>query len=142
MKLNTHFGATDAHKLINAVLDKLAPQLREVEVAADAEHPKITKKTKAKPAAANSNITNNNEEDSINDSNDTVANEYIAENTADTTATKQLPKAEPKPRISLKSGQPTRKRAATPTESAPPVEIDADEESVAKQKIETPTDND
>ncbi|WP_019672037.1 transcription antitermination factor NusB [Psychrobacter lutiphocae] len=35
MKLNTHFGATDAHKLINAVMDKLAAQLREVEVNAD-----------------------------------------------------------------------------------------------------------
>ena len=35
MKLNTHFGATDAHKLINAVMDKLAAQLRTVEVEAD-----------------------------------------------------------------------------------------------------------
>lgn len=32
MKLNTHFGATDAHKLINAVLDKLAAELRAPEV--------------------------------------------------------------------------------------------------------------
>ena len=35
MKLNTHFGATDAHKLINAVMDKLAAELRTVEVEAD-----------------------------------------------------------------------------------------------------------
>ncbi|WP_296403390.1 transcription antitermination factor NusB [Psychrobacter sp.] len=35
MKLNTHFGATDAHKLINAVMDKLAVELRSVEVEAD-----------------------------------------------------------------------------------------------------------
>lgn len=35
MKLNTHFGATDAHKLINAVLDKQAAQLRAVEVQAE-----------------------------------------------------------------------------------------------------------
>ena len=35
MKLNNHFGATDAHKLINAVLDKMAGELRAVEVQAD-----------------------------------------------------------------------------------------------------------
>ena len=35
MKLNNHFGATDAHKLINAVLDKMAIDLRAIEVQAD-----------------------------------------------------------------------------------------------------------
>lgn len=35
MKLNNHFGATDAHKLINAVLDKMAIELRAIEVQAD-----------------------------------------------------------------------------------------------------------
>lgn len=35
MKLNTHFGATDAFKLINVVLDKIAKQLRTLEVEAD-----------------------------------------------------------------------------------------------------------
>ncbi|MGO3218148.1 MAG: transcription antitermination factor NusB, partial [Psychrobacter celer] len=35
MKLNNHFGATDAHKLINAVLDKMATDLRDLEVQAD-----------------------------------------------------------------------------------------------------------
>lgn len=35
MKLNTHFGATDAFKLINAVLDKLAKQLRTAETQSD-----------------------------------------------------------------------------------------------------------
>ncbi|MBS9779505.1 MAG: transcription antitermination factor NusB [Moraxellaceae bacterium] len=35
MKLNTHFGATDAHKMINVVLDKLAKELRVDEVKAD-----------------------------------------------------------------------------------------------------------
>lgn len=35
MKLNTHFGATDAFKLINVVLDKIAKELRSVEVEAD-----------------------------------------------------------------------------------------------------------
>ena len=35
MKLNNHFGATDAHKLINAVLDKMAVDVRALEVEAD-----------------------------------------------------------------------------------------------------------
>jgi len=35
MKLNNHFGATDAHKLINAVLDKMAVEVRAIEVQAD-----------------------------------------------------------------------------------------------------------
>ncbi|WP_294035249.1 transcription antitermination factor NusB [uncultured Moraxella sp.] len=35
MQLNTHFGATDAHKLINAVLDQYAKVVREAEVKAD-----------------------------------------------------------------------------------------------------------
>ncbi|MBP2279761.1 N utilization substance protein B [Psychrobacter sp. PL19] len=35
MKLNNHFGATDAHKLINAVLDRMAVELRAAEVQAD-----------------------------------------------------------------------------------------------------------
>ena len=37
MKLNNHFGATDAHKLINAVLDKMAVELRALEVDADSK---------------------------------------------------------------------------------------------------------
>lgn len=37
MKLNNHFGATDAHKLINAVLDKMAIELRALEVEADSK---------------------------------------------------------------------------------------------------------
>lgn len=37
MKLNTHFGATDAHKLINAVLDKMAKNLRADEVNANSQ---------------------------------------------------------------------------------------------------------
>ena len=37
MKLNNHFGATDAHKLINAVLDRMAIELRDIEVQADSK---------------------------------------------------------------------------------------------------------
>lgn len=35
MQLNTHFGATDAHKLINAILDKYAKKVRTAEVQAN-----------------------------------------------------------------------------------------------------------
>ncbi|MGM8870416.1 transcription antitermination factor NusB [Psychrobacter sp. 2Y5] len=48
MKLNNHFGATDAHKLINAVLDRLAIELRALEVDADT---KANKRTAQKAAA-------------------------------------------------------------------------------------------
>ncbi len=37
MQLNTHFGATDAHKFINAILDKYARQVRTAEVEAEKE---------------------------------------------------------------------------------------------------------
>ena len=47
MKLNNHFGATDAHKLINAVLDRMAIELRDVEVQADT---KANLRTSQKPA--------------------------------------------------------------------------------------------
>lgn len=33
IQLNTHFGATDAHKFINAILDKYAKDVRSAEVA-------------------------------------------------------------------------------------------------------------
>lgn len=35
MKLNTHFGATDAHKFINAILDRYAKEVRQAEVNAN-----------------------------------------------------------------------------------------------------------
>ena len=47
MKLNNHFGATDAHKLINAVLDRMAVELRALEVEADT---KANKRNSQKPA--------------------------------------------------------------------------------------------
>ena len=58
MKLNNHFGATDAHKLINAVLDKMAIELRAVEVQADSKanmrtsQKAATKQAQAVPVAA------------------------------------------------------------------------------------------
>lgn len=52
MKLNNHFGATDAHKLINAVLDRMAIELRAVEVEADTKaNLRTSQKPVAKPAA-------------------------------------------------------------------------------------------
>ena len=57
MKLNNHFGATDAHKLINAVLDRMAIELRDVEVQADTKanlrtsQKPVTKQAVVAPAA-------------------------------------------------------------------------------------------
>ncbi|MGP4848668.1 transcription antitermination factor NusB, partial [Marinobacter sp. 1Y8] len=54
MKLNNHFGATDAHKLINAVLDKMAGDLRAVEVQADTNaNLRTSQKAAAKQSEAN-----------------------------------------------------------------------------------------
>ena len=56
MKLNNHFGATDAHKLINAVLDKMAVDIRTTEVESDTKanlrtsQKAATKQAEAKPA--------------------------------------------------------------------------------------------
>ncbi|MGG1355473.1 transcription antitermination factor NusB [Psychrobacter pacificensis] len=55
MKLNNHFGATDAHKLINAVLDKMAGELRALEVQADTNaNLRTSQKAAAKQAEASS----------------------------------------------------------------------------------------
>ncbi len=55
MKLNNHFGATDAHKLINAVLDKMAGDLRALEVQADTNaNLRTSQKAAAKQSEANS----------------------------------------------------------------------------------------
>ena len=54
MKLNNHFGATDAHKLINAVLDKMAGELRALEVQADTNaNLRTSQKAAAKQPEAN-----------------------------------------------------------------------------------------
>ncbi|MGM8899898.1 transcription antitermination factor NusB, partial [Psychrobacter sp. 1Y4] len=55
MKLNNHFGATDAHKLINAVLDKMAGELRALEVQADTNaNLRTSQKVAAKQSEASS----------------------------------------------------------------------------------------
>jgi len=54
MKLNNHFGATDAHKLINAVLDKMAGELRALEVQTDTNaNLRTSQKAAAKQSEAN-----------------------------------------------------------------------------------------
>lgn len=53
MKLNNHFGATDAHKLINAVLDRIAIELRSLEVEADT---KANKRNSQKPAVTKTSV--------------------------------------------------------------------------------------
>ena len=59
MKLNNHFGATDAHKLINAVLDRLAIELRALEFDADTKANKRTsQKAAAQPQAVSQATTN------------------------------------------------------------------------------------
>jgi len=53
MKLNNHFGATDAHKLINAVLDRMAVELRVIEIEADT---KANLRTSQKVAAKQAEV--------------------------------------------------------------------------------------
>ena len=76
MKLNNHFGATDAHKLINAVLDKMAVELRVIEVESDT---KANLRTSQKAAAKQPEVetTENATETDIDTSND---NEPTASN--------------------------------------------------------------
>ncbi|MBE0406599.1 transcription antitermination factor NusB [Psychrobacter sp. AOP22-C1-22] len=59
MKLNNHFGATDAHKLINAVLDRMAVELRATEVEADTKaNLRTSQKVAAKPVVNTDTATN------------------------------------------------------------------------------------
>ncbi|UYZ75247.1 transcription antitermination factor NusB [Moraxella bovis] len=44
MQLNTHFGATDAHKFINAILDRYAKDMRELEYQANKAEKKSQKR--------------------------------------------------------------------------------------------------
>ncbi|WP_182407156.1 transcription antitermination factor NusB [Psychrobacter sp. GP33] len=66
MKLNNHFGATDAHKLINAVLDRMAIELRAVEVEADTKaNLRTSQKSATKSAAAKLTTTENTANDAL-----------------------------------------------------------------------------
>lgn len=110
MKLNTHFGATDAHKLINAVMDKLAAELREVEVAADTGSGYKEKKSKEKQALnAVSEKTDKHGSETLNDANrldtDTLDVDKANKNTIEDSSSESEPKREPKPRIGRKSSK-------------------------------------
>ena len=66
MKLNNHFGATDAHKLINAVLDRMAIELRAVEVEADTKaNLRTSQKSATKSAAAKLTTPENTANDAL-----------------------------------------------------------------------------
>ena len=70
MKLNNHFGATDAHKLINAVLDRMAVELRATEVESDTKaNLRTSQKSAAKQAQAKpADSTEATNESAIDDS--------------------------------------------------------------------------
>lgn len=106
MKLNTHFGATDAHKLINAVLDKLAPELRALEVAADEKLPKTVKDV---------SVVDNDRELGVKDvaaAHDNTASTHTDTGTNDNT---ENLKRDAKPRIGRKTGQPIKRKRVAPS---------------------------
>ena len=96
MKLNNHFGATDAHKLINAVLDKMAVELRVIEVDADT---KANLRTSQKTAVKQSEV----KVDDVVDAPDTDTD---TESTID-----NAPTASNKPRISANNASVKRERS-------------------------------
>ena len=124
MKLNNHFGATDAHKLINAVLDRLAIELRALEVDADT---KANKRTSQKAAAQPQAVSQTNTESA--------------------TRPADKPTASNKPRISanktnVKRDRPNKSSTATKqaikNAAAAPATADSVDDSNAKN---TDTDN-
>ena len=94
MKLNNHFGATDAHKLINAVLDRMAIELRDVEVQADT---KANLRTSQKPAIKQSAVP------AVTTHVDTTEDSTDSENTLTTSS---------KPRISANNTKVKRNSAS------------------------------
>ncbi|WP_288726139.1 transcription antitermination factor NusB [uncultured Psychrobacter sp.] len=99
MKLNNHFGATDAHKLINAVLDKMAIELRALEVEADS---KANLRTSQKAA-----IQANTKQAEAQSTAVEEASESTTESDVDSTST-----ASNKPRISANNASVKRNSAS------------------------------
>ncbi|WP_286796672.1 transcription antitermination factor NusB [Psychrobacter sp. UBA6291] len=99
MKLNNHFGATDAHKLINAVLDKMAIELRALEVDADS---KANLRTSQKAATQA-----NTKQAEVQSAAVEEASESTAESELDSTST-----ASNKPRISANNASVKRNSAS------------------------------
>lgn len=94
MKLNNHFGATDAHKLINAVLDKMAVEVRALEVQADT---KANLRTSQKAASKQA---------------ETVLADDVESATQTTSAVDEAPTASNKPRISANKANVKRSSAS------------------------------
>ena len=120
MKLNNHFGATDAHKLINAVLDRIAIELRSLEVEADT---KANKRNSQKPVIAQTSVNNK---------------EQVVETEADTAD------ASTKPRISANKAGVKRKRpskATAGTSTAKAAIANAKAKSVDTKTDSTKTEN-
>ena len=118
MKLNNHFGATDAHKLINAVLDKMAIELRDIEVQADT---KANMRTSQKATAQQAKAPASTSADS-----------------SATAETEETQSASSKPRISANNASVKRNRphkAGTSTIKA------AAEKARAETQIAAATDN-
>ena len=99
MKLNNHFGATDAHKLINAVLDKMAVELRAIEVEADS---KANLRTSQKAATQANTKQTEAQSTAVEE-----ASESTAESDVDSTST-----ASNKPRISANNASVKRNSAS------------------------------
>ena len=91
MKLNNHFGATDAHKLINAVLDRMAVELRAPEVEADSKANLRTSQKVAKPI---------------------IKADKNADDSADNSVMEEKPTASNKPRISANNTSVKRNSAS------------------------------
>lgn len=77
MKLNNHFGATDAHKLINAVLDKMAGELRALEVQADTN---ANLRTSQKAAAKQPEVSSADSIETAAETESTIVDEPTASN--------------------------------------------------------------
>ena len=122
MKLNNHFGATDAHKLINAVLDRMAIELRDIEVQADTKaNLRTSQKATAKQAT-------------------TKQAEAKATDASEISATRntEQPTASNKPRISasntsVKRNRPNKPSAGTATKQV--VIQQASDSVIAKENV-------
>lgn len=133
MKLNNHFGATDAHKLINAVLDRMAVEIRAVEVQADTKANKRNSQKPTAPVAA-------------------PKNEPVNSVKTDSVETDNESPVSTKPRISankapVKRDRPNKPNAGTATKqatknmAAKPVEVVQESELAANKVSIVETDN-
>ena len=114
MKLNNHFGATDAHKLINAVLDKMAVELRATEVESDSKaNLRTSQKAAAKPV---------------------VKTDANTDHSTDTQSIEEKPTASNKPRISANNA--TVKRNSASKASANISDFKANKKDTAENTVE------